>query len=185
MFDAADSEAAPHRGLENQRRIARMVEALSRASAREVPRVVLRKARGYLGYELERRARGVFDRVSVATLMVCLRGDLALPSWVRRLSVRRIYSFAEARYRPRGKVRREIVLYRATHGDGADEPITRHYEDPLLGWGRRTAEGVRVIEAPGGHSSMLQEPNVAGLAGDLARYLHELDLDLAAAVSRH
>ena len=52
------------------------------------------------------------------------------------------------------------MLFRATHGTGADEPYIERYADPLLGWGQRTSHDVHVYDIPGGHSSMLQEPNV-------------------------
>ena len=67
--------------------------------------------------------------------------------------------------------------FRATHGTGADEPYIERYADPLLGWGRRTSHGVHVYDIPGGHSSMLQEPNVRVLATHLQTCL---DLALAA-----
>jgi hypothetical protein len=60
----------------------------------------------------------------------------------------------------------ELVLFRATRGTGmpSDEPYVERYDDPLFGWGRRATRGVQTIDVPGGHSSMLQEPNVDVLA---------------------
>jgi len=173
VFDAADVQASLRKNRVTHRRAGRFREALSAASPREIPGVVFRKARGFLTYELSSRARGAVDRLSVATLGLCLRYNLPLPALVRRLSVRTIFSFAEGRYRPRGKIRREILLFRATEGEGSDEPFIRIYEDPLLGWAERTNERVQVVEVAGGHSSMLQEPNVIGLAQHLAHYLDE------------
>jgi thioesterase domain-containing protein len=65
------------------------------------------------------------------------------------------------------------VLFRATRGEGPDEPYVERYADPLLGWGRRTSLGVRVCDIPGGHSSMLQEPNVRVLATRMQAYLDQ------------
>jgi thioesterase domain-containing protein len=177
VFDAADAEAAPRKSLVSRRRVGRLREALSAASLWETPGIVFRKATGYLGYELGRRTRGIVDRFSVATLDLCLRHDFPLPAWARGLPVRTVYAWAQARYRPGAKLLRQILLFRATEGHGADESFVNLYEDPLLGWGQRTRQGVRVIEAAGGHSSMLQEPHVSGLAEDLGRYLDDQDRD--------
>ena len=65
------------------------------------------------------------------------------------------------------------MLFRATHGIGADEPYIERYADPLLGWGQRTSHDVHVYDIPGGHSSMLQEPNVRVLAARMQAYLDE------------
>ena len=56
---------------------------------------------------------------------------------------------------------------------GADEPYVERYADPLLGWGRRTSRDVHVCDIPGGHSSMLQEPNVRVLAARMQAYVDQ------------
>jgi thioesterase domain-containing protein len=65
----------------------------------------------------------------------------------------------------------EIVLFRASEGEGGDEPYRRLYRDPLLGWNRRSLQGARAYDVPGGHGSMLQEPHVAAIAEILRPYL--------------
>jgi hypothetical protein len=82
-----------------------------------------------------------------------------------------VYNVAESEYRPRRAVRDEIVLFRASEGEGSDEPYRRLYRDPLLGWNRRSLRGARGYDVPGGHGSMLQEPNVAAIAEILRSYL--------------
>jgi thioesterase domain-containing protein len=67
----------------------------------------------------------------------------------------------------------EVVLFRATAGEGTDEPYVNIYSDPLLGWGQRVTQTVRVYDIPGGHSSMLQEPNVAAMAEAMQTYIDE------------
>jgi thioesterase domain-containing protein len=59
-----------------------------------------------------------------------------------------------------------VVLFKATHGNGAadDAPFSEQFSDRALGWGKRVAEDVRVIDIPGGHSSALQSPHVEVLA---------------------
>jgi thioesterase domain-containing protein len=87
--------------------------------------------------------------------------------------LRTTYLFAERDYRPDGRFDGELVLFRATAGIGPDEPYIDRYDDPLLGWGGRAARGARAIDVPGGHSSMLQEPHVATLAGRLQACIEE------------
>jgi thioesterase domain-containing protein len=78
------------------------------------------------------------------------------------------YLYAERDYRPgRALVAGDLVLFKATSGEGIDAPFIDFYEDPLLGWGKRSARGVRAVEVPGGHTSMLQEPHVDVLAARL------------------
>ena len=80
--------------------------------------------------------------------------------------MQRVYNRAEAEYMPAGLLHAPAVLFRATEGtdDPADEPFTAFYTDPLMGWGRWVAGEVELCAMPGGHSSMLKEPNVAVMA---------------------
>ena len=53
---------------------------------------------------------------------------------------------------------------RATAGSGHDIPYAQVFRDPTLGWGAVVRDLV-VVDVEGGHSSMLQEPQAASLAG--------------------
>jgi acyl transferase domain-containing protein/thioesterase domain-containing protein/acyl carrier protein len=66
-----------------------------------------------------------------------------------------------------------VALYRATQGDGtpADQPYIERYGEPLLGWGTRVAAPLEVTDVPGGHASLLQEPNVQKLADAMNQHL--------------
>jgi acyl transferase domain-containing protein/thioesterase domain-containing protein/acyl carrier protein len=66
-----------------------------------------------------------------------------------------------------------VALYRATRGDGtpADQPYLERYGEPLLGWGSRVALPLEVTDVPGGHASLLQEPNVQKLADAMNQHL--------------
>jgi thioesterase domain-containing protein len=133
--------------------------------------VVLSKLRGFLTYEVKRQIQRRMEKLAVATLRVCLDRGLPLPRWARRVSVRAVCDAAEAEYRPTHVVHDEIVLYRASGGAGDDQAYKDLYEDPMLGWQKRTRAAVRVVDVPGGHGSMLEEPNVTGVAEPLAAYL--------------
>ena len=45
------------------------------------------------------------------------------------------------------------------------------YGEPQLGWGSRVAAPLEVIDVPGGHASLLQEPNVQKLADAMNQHL--------------
>jgi thioesterase domain-containing protein len=66
-----------------------------------------------------------------------------------------------------------VALYRAMKGDGtpADQPYLERYGEPLLGWGPRVAAPLEVVDVPGGHASLLQEPNVHKLAEAMNQHL--------------
>jgi FkbH-like protein len=182
VFDAADVDAALKPNLETKRRMSRLKQALGARSVGQMSRVLLAKANGYVRYQLEHRVRRTHDRLVVAMLRLCLDRGIALPPWLRNIAVRTVYTYAEAEYRPRHVVREQIVLFRATDGVGPDEPYVHLYSDPLLGWGKRSAKGVRAVDIPGGHGSMLQEPNVAVVATVLRSLLGDDEGMLRAAI---
>lgn len=78
-----------------------------------------------------------------------------------------LYEVAHRAHRPKGLFAGgDVVLFRATAGNGAvdDIPYAEIYSDHILGWGKRVADDVKLVIVPGGHTSLLQEPNVAVLA---------------------
>jgi thioesterase domain-containing protein/acyl carrier protein len=178
LIDAADVEAARKPYLESRRRAGRLAEAL-RSGA---PAVVLSKVRGYVSYEISSRLRRQKDRMAVATLRLCLDRGLAVPRWARQVPVRTVYQAAEAEYQPSHTVRDEIVLFRATGGNGGDEAYRELYADPMLGWQKRTSAAVRVVDVAGGHGTMLEEPNVAAIADAICAYLEGSTPALTAAL---
>jgi FkbH-like protein len=177
VFDAADVEAQHKPHLDSQRRLGRVREVFSGDFSGHVVRALAAKIAGYAVYQVRSRAEHVWSRMSVATLRLCLDRDLPLPVWARRLGVRKVYNAAEAEYCPRRPLREEILLFRATEGEGSDEPYVRLYSDPLLGWGKRSVRGTRAFDVPGGHGSMLQEPHVAATVEILRSYLASASLE--------
>ena len=59
--------------------------------------------------------------------------------------------------------RGKVTLFRGSQGEGVDQPNIERTEDPLLGF-EKWVEDVAVYDIPGGHYSLLQEPNVKVLA---------------------
>jgi thioesterase domain-containing protein len=134
---------------------------------------VLKKARNLGIYVAGERLGRARDEVQMRLFRAWLDRGRRPPRALGKISVRTAYLFAERDYRPDGRFDGELVLFRATAGIGPDEPYIDRYDDPLLGWGGRAARGARAIDVPGGHSSMLQEPHVATLAGRLQACIEE------------
>jgi thioesterase domain-containing protein len=124
----------------------------------------LRKASNLSRYLVGTRVRKLADGTRLKLLRLYLARGQDLPRFLHDISVRTVYLFAEQAYRPDTPFDGELALFRATSGAGDDEPYVERYVDPLFGWARRATRGVRAYDVPGGHSSMLQEPNARVLA---------------------
>lgn len=99
----------------------------------------------------------------------------ALAEAIPEIAYLKVYEYAHKEHKPRGLFRSgDVVVFRALKGDGsvADMPYIEKFVDPLLGWQLRVASAVAAEDIPGGHSSLLQEPNVQVLA---QRMQHHLD----------
>jgi len=179
LFDAAAVEARVKPHLETRRRLDRVRSAIGAQPLTRIPRVLAAKARGYLRYQIGQTVRRAYDRFSIVALRRYLDRGGSAPNWLKKVTVRTVYANAEAEYRTEHVLREEIVLFRATDGEGHEEPYIRIYEDPLLGWGPRSAKGVTAVDVPGGHGSLLQEPHVAAVADVLAPLLAEADRAMA------
>jgi FkbH-like protein len=132
-----------------------------------------RKARNLATYLVNDRIQKVRDEARMRLFRYYLDSGKRLPRLLENIPVRTAYLFAERRYKPGRLFEGELTLFRATTGEGNDEPYVERYSDPLLGWGERATAGVRVYDVPGGHSSMLQEPSVETLATHMQSQLDE------------
>ena len=125
---------------------------------------VKEKVINLITYETRTKIQNIQHKVKMMLFRYYLDNNLPLPQFLQNISVRTAYLFAEREYVPQGLYQGEVVLFRATEGEGIDEPYVNGYSDPLFGWGKRVTQGVKVYDIPGGHSSMLQEPNVIVMA---------------------
>ena len=123
----------------------------------------LRKLSNLLLYEVRQVARSIFVTLRIRLLKRILARGSDWPAWLPELAACEIYEKVKDRYRP-GQVNARLVVVRANDGNGDDLPAADVVVDPLLGWGDRSRCGLDVIDAPGGHSSMLQEPHVGSIA---------------------
>ncbi|MEL7330555.1 MAG: hypothetical protein AAGJ69_12110, partial [Cyanobacteria bacterium J06559_1] len=93
------------------------------------------------------------------------------PKVLQTLSIRDSLVFAYEQYQPKSLFVGHLLLVRATVGDGstADLPYVEEYADPLLGWAPFCKQPIETFDAPGGHSSMLNDENVVSLAAAVDR----------------
>ncbi len=134
---------------------------------------VLRKVKNLSTYLVRHQLEMWRDKIRMSLLRSYLDRGQRLPRLLHQVPVRTVYLFAEKNYQPAGVFDGEILLFRATSGEGPDEPYIERYEDPTLGWSCRATCGVRAYDVPGGHSSMLQEPHVRILAEQLQLSIDE------------
>lgn len=132
--------------------------------------VVGNKAWNALHYEASSLIQRNVDAAKLHTFRYCLDHQWTPPRFLNNLSVRKAYLFAEGEYAPTVVFDGQMLLLRATQGEGEDQPYQEIYPDAALGWGKR-AKGVSVYDVPGGHSSMLQMPNVQVTAEIIQSYL--------------
>ena len=137
----------------------------------------LGKAKNLSTYLVRHRLKILRDQIRMRLFRSCLDRGWNLPRALQQIPVRTVYLFAERNYQPKGPFNGDLVLFRATCGEGNDEPYIERYEDPLLGWGQRARGRVRAHDIPGGHSSMLQEPYVQILADQLQLSIDEALID--------
>ncbi len=180
LIDAADIAAELSPWRQAGQRLRSFSTVLDQGGRLSLPRRIavisnkaLRKARNLAVYLIQSRVQVLRDRIRMELFRHCLDRGLGLPRFVHKIPVRTAYLFAERDYRPATPLEGELTLFRATCGEGNDEPYVERYSDPLLGWDRRATRGVRAYDVPGGHSSMLQEPNVQVLASHLQSRIDE------------
>jgi FkbH-like protein len=181
VFDAAAVETPRKPHLEDRRRLERARQVWSEQSLVLASRAIVAKLGSYLAYQLQSAYTHLAHRATVEGFRYYWDRGATPPRWLHPPDVRSVYTLAEAEYRPRRALREGIVLFRASEGEGAEEPYARLYDDALLGWGKHSQAGVRAFDVPGGHGSMLQEPHVAAIADILRSILAESNTAPAAA----
>lgn len=123
-----------------------------------------RRAANALAWTIENRVALALRQLKFNVLRSRLKSGAAWPAWLPRPTVREIYDAAEQRYRPPAPpVELPLIVLRASQGTGPDLPYREIFVEPDLGWGRHS-QATSVVDVPGGHASMLQEPYVRSMA---------------------
>ena len=96
-----------------------------------------------------------------------LERELPIPQFLyKNISVKMMFRLLGKGFRDQ-KFQGQLVLFKASEGDGGETPMRKKTRAPLFGWERWATEGVLAYDIPGTHSSMLQEPNVQLLANQI------------------
>lgn len=177
LIDAADVKAQQIAGRIAKQQLGRFNAALGQNQHLKpqerlvyILNTISKKATNVIIYNVKTKIKNIKDRVRMDLFRYYLDRQMTLPKFLENISVRTTYLFAEKDYLPRDIYPGEVVLFRAMAGEGNDEPYILRYADPLFGWGERASK-VKVYDIPGGHSSMLQEPNVEVMAEKMQEYI--------------
>jgi acyl transferase domain-containing protein/thioesterase domain-containing protein/acyl carrier protein len=189
ILDAADAELPEIANRIRNERMQRVARLFAPDGGTPTPLTVLRalpmlaaKAWRAARYELTTRWTRATDARKVQRLRTQSGTPDAPPEEDGRIGYLPLYEHAHREHKP-GDTRLQgfFALYRATKGDGtpADQPYIERYGDPQLGWGPRVAQPLEVVDVPGGHASLLQEPNVQRLAEAMNAHLARATLATA------
>jgi acyl transferase domain-containing protein/thioesterase domain-containing protein/acyl carrier protein len=167
IIDAADVALRKRAFYTTRSRLNRM-----RALAGSVSLITLVPALGErlvnaVRWEIGSRLERARDRRAVETIQQSDKPGAVLDPASHAIPFLKLYEVAHQRHRPVGVLSgASVALFRAMRGNGEkdDVPYAELYSDFVLGWGRRVSNVITVIPVPGGHSSVLQEPNVDTLA---------------------
>lgn len=187
IIDAADVEAEHRAGYASEQRLNSFMKVFNgQTHLKAHQRVLLianqvrKKVTNLLIYETQLRVKNLSDRAKLKAFRYCLDKKLPVPQMLRNIPVRTILVWAQQEYIPEAKFDGEVLLFRATQKsslfDGTlidDTPYVELYSDPLLGWSKRTTVGVQAYDISGGHSSMLQPPNVQEMADIIQTHMNK------------
>ncbi len=122
------------------------------------------KLLNYAIYQFKLRAVEFTTNLQFRMLRAAIDSGRPLPWYIRGLPVKQVYIRAMREYEPIGTVKATVILFPATEGEGDNEPNAVRFCDLRIGWDRWISSGLEICRAPGGHISMLHEPNVAIVA---------------------
>jgi FkbH-like protein len=180
LFDSAAPHARKRPGAVSEQRLGRIKAILTEQGAAPNPLSAVVRAVGTLGGKLARaaafefgtRGRSQADRILYRVLRALSERERPWPSWLPAWSVPTLYTLAVSNYvLPPGAYARNVVLVRATHGEGNDLPHRERYLNEDFDWGGLLGSTLHVVDVEAGHSSMLQEPHVTKLAAALTPFL--------------
>ena len=74
------------------------------------------------------------------------------------------------------KTARDIETPGSDEAETSEKTIkmTKIFQDPTMGWGDLAAGGVRVVDVPGNHQTMVNRPHVETLALKIKERLNEI-----------
>ena len=130
---------------------------------------IWRKGTNVLRYEVFSQWEKALVNGRAIALTKCQDQGWSLPMITHGLSIRDVLVFAYEHYHPTQRFAGQLLLIRATEGNGthSDRPYIEEYADPLLGWTPFCKGDIDTCDVPGGHSTMLNDENVSVLVAAL------------------
>jgi thioesterase domain-containing protein/acyl carrier protein len=190
LIDAADVDAPQAFGRISQQRLNSFTQALKTQEPTSIQKQIVhivktvsKKVSNTIAYELRTKIQNSWDNWKMRIFRYYRDQGLLPPKFLQNIPVRTVYLFAEKEYRIKELYKGEVTLFLASQGEGDDEAYADIYSHPLLGWDKRVTEGVKVYKIPGGHSSMLQPPNIQVMADAIQDYLNPVSSDKTTLVS--
>lgn len=168
----------------------RRVESLTSTFSQEIqPRIrqpqgfrtlkrLQQKAKDFITYQIQTKVNQFLEELKLILYRLCLDLQFPLPSFLQNIPVERILGFARRTYTVQGMYQGRLTLFRATKADEHlkfDRPRMELTDNPFLGWEKWAIDGVDIHDVPGGHASMIQEPNVRVLAQQLQICLDRIE----------
>ena len=175
VMDGATPQAPKRTALATRQRLANLQSLLGsddRRSWIQIAQKLLSKARNVVAYEAGRKLERMSLERRFRLLERVILTRTPWPTDVPSLSVMQIYNAIESRYRPEPLLNTPVILVRATTGQGTDTPYRDLYTHDDFGW-QSIAQCLTIIDAAGGHSSMLQEHAVDSLLGAILPHLDQ------------
>jgi FkbH-like protein len=180
LLDSAAPRAKQRQGVIAKQRLSRLKEtfdAMLRPST-GIPEVI-RTLQTVVGkfvraavFETTSRGQRRLEGLLYPLLQLLTLHGYEWPSWLPEWTAAKLFERAQERYAlTPGQYARHVVLVRATQGAGNDTPLRVRYEQEDFGWTEVLGDCLYTVDVNAGHSSMLQEPNVAELAGLLLPFL--------------
>ena len=177
ILDAIEPRMSVGGFIASRRRWKRMVDLYSTGTNNLRPIATLRQFARRVWNIIKFESVSKLMSLSVATrlrvLDIVQAHGWTWPNFIPSLSVRHIYLAAKALYQPRTLHTGRVAVMRAEEGGDPDDPDINLLQDSSLGWGRVVAGRLDALQVQGGHSSMLQEPNVNYLAKQISDLLSE------------
>jgi thioesterase domain-containing protein/acyl carrier protein len=180
LFESTHANVAGRPGLVLQRRLAKLKQALNANQGNSaLPRLAqsvfsaLRLTASVLQYEVRASiTRAKLDAELRRLRRTLDKGERPGPR-SSKLTVRQVVSYAQRTAQCHGRLAGNVLLLRATSGDGtkADQPYREIFADPLFGWAAGVQGNVVVADVDGGHSSILREPFVTSTHAVMQTYI--------------
>ena len=165
------SPRAPMRTMRvTRQRLVRAAELVKSAGSTGVGRSLAeggRRLSNLVRYEVNNVRHKVMASLSLRLLKRQARSESKWPDWLPVPSARDVYLRASACYEPKAITGVHAILVRAADQVGKEPSSRSLCATSDFGWSSVLGEGLKTVDCPGGHSTLLQEETV----DDVAQYL--------------